>query len=182
MADSRRRPDPSYLLLGEVLRPHGILGELRVRLLTDYPERISQLSHVYLGKSPDDRKAVRYPVQHMRMHQDYGLLKLTTIQDRNQAELMRGLFVMVRLQDAIPLEEDEIYLFELIGMAVQTEGGEPLGEIVDVLETGANDVYIVQGDAYGEVLIPVTDETIIETDTDTGIITVHLPEGLLPSK
>lgn len=181
MADSRQRPEPTYLLLGEVLRPHGIQGELRVRLLTDYPERIAQLPHVYLGKNPDDRKAVRYAVEHMRMHQDYGLLKLKSILDRSQAELMRGLFVMVRFEDAVPLEDDEIYLFQLIGMVVQTEAGEHLGEIVDVLETGANDVYIIRSDTYGEVLIPVTDETLIETDTDAGVLIVRLPDGLLPS-
>lgn len=171
---------PQYLLLGEVLRPHGIRGELRVRLLTDYPERIAQLQHVYLGSSPEDRKITRHPVEHMRMHQEYGLLKLASIHDRSDAEALRGLFVMVRLQDAIPLDDDEIYLFQLIGMTVKTHDGLDLGKISDVLETGANDVYIVESEQYGEILIPVTEETVLETNTESGIVTVHLPDGLLP--
>jgi 16S rRNA processing protein RimM len=171
---------PKYLLLGEVLRPHGILGELRVRVMTDYPERIPDLEFVYLGKSPNTTTAKQYRVRHMRMHKGYALLKLETIDDRNKAELLRKLLVMVPIADAVPLEDDEIYLFQLIGMSVQTEDGEMLGKIIDVLETGANDVYIVRGEAYGEVLIPVIDETILETNVADGVVIVHLPDGLLP--
>lgn len=177
---SKRPAEPKYLLLGEILRPHGIQGELRMRVLTDYPERIQELGAVYLGTGPEDRRAERHVVQHMRMHKGYGLLKLKTIPDRNQAEQMRGLFVMVSMKDAVPLEDDEIYLFQLIGMSVQTEDGQALGEIVEVLETGANDVYIVKGQEHGELLIPVTDETLIEINSETSTITVKLPDGLLP--
>jgi 16S rRNA processing protein RimM len=173
---------PRFLLLGEILRPHGVRGEVRMRLLTDYPERISHLEHVYIGSSPDAAEPVRHVVQHMRMHQNYGLLKLKTIDDRNAAERLRALMVMVTLEDAVPLEADEIYLYQLINLTVQTETGETLGVITDVLETGANDVYIIDSPAYGEVLIPVTDETIIKTDIEAGIVIVQLPEGLLPGR
>lgn len=81
----------------------------------------------------------------------------------------------------MPLEDGEHYLYELIGMEVCTEDGELLGEIQEVLETGANDVYIVNGQQLGEVLIPVTNETILSTDVITKRIVVRLPEGLLPS-
>lgn len=173
--------DPRYLLLGEVLRPHGIRGELRVRILTDYPDRIRQLEHVYIGTSPDAVDAVAFKVEHLRMHQGYGLLKLSAIRDRNEADLLRERYVMVRLEDAVPLEEGEFYLYQLIGVNVQTLQGEELGRLTDVLETGANDVYIVDSPTYGEVLIPVTDETIISTDIDARLIVVDLPDGLLPS-
>jgi 16S rRNA processing protein RimM len=176
------RQSPRFLLLGEILRPHGVRGEVRMRLLTDYPERISQLEHVYIGSSPDAAEPVLYVVQHMRMHQNYGLLKLKTIDDRNAAERLRALMVMVTLEDAVPLEADEIYLYQLINLTVQTEAGEILGVITDVLETGANDVYIIDSPTYGEVLIPVTAETIIETDIEAGIVIVQLPEGLLPQQ
>lgn len=172
---------PKYLLLGEVLRPHGIYGELRVRVLTDYPERISTLKYIYLGRDANTGKhAQRHTVQQVRMHQSYVLLKLKDVDDRNRAETLRDLFVMVDIEDAIPLEDDELYLYQLIGMRVQTTDGEHIGEVAEVLETGANDVYIVQGGIYGEVLIPVMPETILNTDIDTRIITVNLPKGLLP--
>ncbi len=171
---------PQYLLLGEIVRPHGVRGELKMRVLTDYPERIAQLEAVYLAATPDAKHPARYTVGGLRMHQGDALLTLKQITDRNQAELLRGMYVMVDVRDAVPLENDEVYLFQLIGMEVRTIDGESLGKITDVLETGANDVYVVQGSAYGEVLIPVTSETIIRTDTDAGVVTIKLLEGLLP--
>lgn len=170
---------PHYLLIGEILRPHGVHGELRVRILTDYPERVNQLETVYLGTDPNLPNAKPYSVHHMRRNQEYGLLKLKEINDRNEADHLRQLYVMVALDEAVPLEEGEFYLYQLIGMTVQTVDTQILGTITEVLETGANDVYIVDSPQYGEVLIPVTDETIIKTDVDARIVTVKLPEGLL---
>ena len=175
-----QRSKPGYLLIGEILRPHGIRGELRMRVLTDYPERIEGLGHVYLGTGPESHKITRHPVEHMRMHKEYGLLKLADVADRSQADFMRGLYVMIPLEQAIPLKDDEIYLFQLIGMQVQTEDNRLLGEITDVIETGANDVYIIDSPDYGEVLIPITEETLLDTDPDSGVVTVRLPDGLLP--
>ncbi|MBZ0299642.1 MAG: ribosome maturation factor RimM [Anaerolineae bacterium] len=172
---------PRYLLLGEILRPHGVRGELRMRILTDYPERIAKLENVYIGESASTDSPVPYVVQHMRRHQDYGLLKLKGIDDRDQADRLRELKVMVAIEEAVPLEEGEFYLFELIGLEVRTTEGEILGRLTEVLETGANDVYIVESARYGELLIPVTDETILKTDIDQGFVLVRLPDGLLPS-
>lgn len=174
------REAPNYLLLGEVLRPHGIRGELRVKLLTAYPERINDLEEVYLGSGVDDAAPTTYAVEHMRMNPPYGLLKLRGIGDRDQADKLRGLLVMVDMEHAVPLEEGEFYLYQLIGLSVKLEDGTTLGTITDVLETGANDVYVVKSDPYGEVLIPVTDETIIRTDIAAAEVIVSLPDGLLP--
>lgn len=172
---------PQYLLLGEVLRPHGVRGELRVRLLTDYPERIDQLPHVYVAEGVDAARVQSYKVQHIRFHQGYGLLKLEGIEDRDGADRLRALFVMVDFANAVPLDDDEVYLYQLIGLNVQTEAGEVLGQITDVLETGANDVYVLDSERYGEILIPITPQTLLKTDTDAGVVTVRLPDGLLPS-
>ncbi len=177
----RNITNPKYLLLGEVLRPHGIRGELRVRLFTDYPERIRQLETVYLGDSPDSSTVIPYAVEAIRFHQGYGLLKLTIINDRDAADRMRQLLVMVDLEHAVPLEEGEFYLYELIGLNVITDQDEPLGTITEVLETGANDVYIVDSPTYGEVLIPALADTILKTDIAGGIMVVRLPDGLIPN-
>ena len=178
--NNQNKVSPEYLLLGEILRPHGIRGELRVKLFTDYPERINNLGYVFLARSPESKKVTRHDVEHMRMHKDYGLLKLKGIDDRNDAEVMRELCVMVHIDDAVPLDDDEIYLYQLIGIEVRIENGDILGTITDVLETGANDVYVIDSPKYGEVLFPVLDETIVESDIDNGTITVKIPEGLLP--
>ena len=87
---------------------------------------------------------------------------------------------MIGIDDAVPLEDDEIYLYELIGLTVKTDTGEELGTIQAVLETGANDVYVVSTRKYGEVLIPAHDETVLEIDMDSETVTVKLPDGLLP--
>ena len=172
--------EPRYLMLGEILRPHGVRGELRMRILTDYPERIPQLDHVFVAESIDAAAPKIYKIEHMRMHKEYGLLKLKGIDSREQADLLRQLVVMVAIEDAIPLEEGEFYLYQLIGLTVRTAEGTTLGTITDILETGANDVYIVDSDTYGELLIPVTEETILETSIEQGTVVVSLPDGLLP--
>ncbi len=115
------------------------------------------------------------------MHQGYALIKLKGVESRDEADKFRELFVMVSMEDAIPLEEGELYLYQFIGLKVQTEDGHLLGEIVDIIETGANDVYVVDSADYGEVLIPDTEEVILEIDIDAGMVVVRLPEGLLPN-
>jgi 16S rRNA processing protein RimM len=169
------------LLVGEVLRPHGVRGELRLRVLTEHPDHMAQLSHVYIGTDPDDPRIKRFDVRAVRFHQDYALLTLKEIPDRTAAEHYRGLFVMIDLSQAVPLEDDEIYVYELIGMQVVTEDGETLGPIIEVLATGANDVYIVDSPRYGEILLPVTDDTLLRTDTDNRRVIMRLPSGLLPA-
>ena len=164
------------------MRPHGIKGELRVRMMTDYPERIAKLETIYLADKPEPKVAKPYKVQGMRMNGNFGLLKLHEIPDRTAAEKYRGLYVLVDMEHAVPLEEGEFYLYQLIGVKVETEDGETLGMLTEVLETGANDVYIIKSERYGEILIPVTVETILKTDVDAGIMIVRLPEGLLPDE
>lgn len=172
---------PRFLLLGEVLRPHGLRGELRVRLLTDYPERIEGLEQIHLATDVHGRQVRACQVQHMRMHQRYGLLKLAGVDDRNAAEMLRELKVLVAIEDAVPLEEEEFYLFQLIGLQVLTLDGCDLGKVRDIIETGANDVYIVDSPDHGEILIPATADTLLETNISGGFLRVQLPEGLLPA-
>ena len=174
-------PGPRFLLLGEVLRPHGLRGELRTRLLTDYPDRIEELGQVHLATEVTARDARIYTVQHMRMHQRIGLLKLNGVDNRDAAELLRELKVLVAIEDAVPLEDEEFYLFQLIGLRVITGDGCELGMVRDIIETGANDVYIVDSPKHGEVLIPATVETILETNIASGFLRVQLPDGLLPA-
>ena len=174
-------PDPKYLLIGEILRPHGIIGEVRMKIITHYPERLRRLKTVYLTTSPESPDVTEYALESVRMHQAYALLKFKGIDDRDKADLLRQLVVMVAIGDAVPLDKGELYLYQLVGLIVQTDEGETLGLLTEVLETGANDVYIVDSPKYGEVLIPATPETILSTDIATKTMIVHLLNGLLPS-
>ncbi len=170
---------PPFLLLGRVLRPHGVRGEVRIEVLTAYPERIVPGRQVFVGPDPQDPlSATMHTVSRSRKHQNLLILQFTDITDRSSADTLRGQFVMVALENAVPLEEDEFYLFQLIGLAVYTDEDEYLGRITDVIETGANDVYVVHG-PRGEVLLPAIDECILELDIKGGKVTAHLLDGLL---
>lgn len=170
---------PPFLLLGRVLRPHGIRGELRIEVITAYPERIVPSMSVYIGSDPQEAAAaVKYEVVKVRTHQQYLILQLVGIADRTAADRLRQQYVMIPLEDAIPLEEGEFYLYQVIGLPVYTVDDEYLGEVVEVLETGANDVYVIQG-PRGEVLLPAIDECVIAVDIKTRKMTVNLMDGLL---
>ncbi len=171
-------PEPRYLVVGRVLRPHGIRGELRVEVMTDYPERLDEHAFFYLARPDSPESVRRYPLEKLRPHKGALLLKLGGCDDRNAAEALRGLLVQIPFQDAVPLEAGEYYHFQLIGVEVETEDGRELGRVTEVLQTGANDVYIVQG-AGGELLIPAVESVILELDLESRRMVVHLLAGML---
>lgn len=170
---------PPFLVLGRVLRPHGVRGELRLEVLTSYPERIVPGRRVFIGPDPNQpASAVQHTVTHARRHQKLLLLTVEAIRDRQAADLVRDHYVMVTLEDAVPLEDGEFYLFQVLGVQVHTEDGELLGQVVEVLETGANDVYVVHG-PRGEVLLPDIAECVLKIDIAARTMTVRLLDGLL---
>jgi 16S rRNA processing protein RimM len=166
------------LSIGEVVRPHGVRGELRVRILTEYPERLHLHTHFYLADPDFTEKVYRYAVERIRLRRDVLLLKLEGCNSRTAAEALRGMLVQIPLEDAVPLEEGEYYLFQLLGVDVETEQGEWLGRVVEVLETGANDVYVVRG-PRGEVLVPAISEVVRALDLVAKRMVIHLMPGLL---
>ncbi len=172
-------PEPRYLTVGRVLRPHGVRGELRVGILTDYPERLGQ--HVYFYLARPDSPAAAQPrlVEKWRLHRGAMLLKLAGCDDRDQAEELRGFLVQIPFEEAVPLEEGEYYYFQLPGLRVETEEGELLGLVVEVIDTGANDVYVVRGPG-GDLLLPAIDDVILNLDLQARRMTVRLLPGTLP--
>lgn len=173
---------PQFLVVGQVVRAHGVRGELRVKVLTDYPERLLHLDEVALSRidTPSRKDVEFFDVELARPHQDHLILKLSDLNDRDEADRMRGHYIMVALEDAVPLEDDEYYHFQLIGLTMVTDQGQVLGQVAEILETGANDVYIVRGEAYGELLIPAIESVIQKIDLDAKQITITPLEGLLP--
>lgn len=152
-----------------------------MRIITDYPEQLHDLQTVYLGKSPDDKDIIPIELTNVRFHKDHALLTIKGYNNRDEVDKLRKMTVMVDIEHAIALEDGEYYLFQLIGLTVVSDE-QTIGIIKEVIETGANDVYVLASDLYGEVLIPAHKETIIKIDFDAGIITMSLPEGLLPIK
>jgi 16S rRNA processing protein RimM len=142
---------------------------------TDKPERFGWLDQVYIG----DGSPTPLRVEKARLHHNLAILKLAGIDSRTQADSLRGKLVQVPIEEAIPLEEGEFFLFQLIGLRVETADGEHLGELTDILNTGANDVFVVRGSGQvGELLLPDIPDVVQEIDLESGRIVVAIPPGL----
>ena len=167
------RTGPRYLVIGRVARPRGTQGEVKVKITTDFPDRFSLLRKVYLGP-----EAVPFVLEGFRLHQGAALLKLKGCHDRTAVEKLRGQWVQIPIEEAMPLEQDEYYEYQIIGLAVWTAGGEYLGTVDEVISTGANDVYVVRGEER-EVLIPAIEDVVLEINPAQGRLVVELIEGLI---
>lgn len=168
------RGEPRYLAVGRILRPWGVRGELKAEILTEDPTRFQRLETVYVGP-----RFLAYRLEHARLHKGHLLLKLASCDDRHTAEGLRNLLVQVAIEDALSLEEGEYWLHQILGLEVWTIEGERLGVVQEVLETGANDVYVVRDRSGRDVLIPALKDVVLEIDMDVGRMLVKLMEGLI---
>lgn len=159
-----------------ITSPHGVRGEVKVFPTTEDPKRFSDLKKVYLDlKSGVSERAV----EGVRYQKNLVLLRLAGITDRTEAEQYRNCDILITRDQALPLAENEFYIADLIGLSVCSDDGEELGKLEDVMQTGANDVYVVTGGRHGEILIPAIPDCRIRTDLEAGVITVHLIPGLI---
>jgi len=163
----------SHLTIGRILAPRGVRGELRVQVLTDFPKRFSWLKRVFI-----DDHLTQYEVERVRFFKDQVLLKLRDVDTPEAAEPLRGKEIKVPIEEAVPLAAGEYYWYEIIGLEVWTTSGRRIGKVTEILETGANDVYVVRTDSR-EVLIPVIADVIKEIAPDKGRIIIEPIPGML---
>ncbi|MCX7840154.1 MAG: ribosome maturation factor RimM [Anaerolineae bacterium] len=165
---------PRYLIIGRVLKPLGVRGELKVEILTEFPERFASLRQVFLG---DDAKS--FTVESARaLDAHTARLKLVGIDTPEAAATLRHQLVYVAREDAVPLPPNRVYLYQTIGLRVKTTDGIVLGQVTDVLDTRANDVYIVH-DGTREILLPAIPQVIKEINVERGEMIVELMDGLV---
>ena len=162
--------------IGKVVKPFGVKGEMKIEPMTDFPERFKDLSRVYLV-SPAGKEIV-CEVKTVRYAGDAPLLVFSGYDSPEKAKVLNGWFVKVPEADLVPLPEGQYYWYELIGMEVISEGGEKLGTIVDIFETGSNDVYVMKRGKQ-EVYLPATKEVIKRIDRKAKQMVIHLMDGLL---
>ncbi len=160
------------VVIGKALKPFGIRGEIRIRPYTESFYAFERSSTLVFDQSP-------YHVVGIRRHKGTLLVSLAGIETPEAALELSGRLVKTGEENLPPKADDEYYWFELIGMAVRTKDGDDLGEVVQIIPTGANDVLSVQGD-FGEVLLPMIDDVVVEVDFRTGIIVVDPLDGLIP--
>ena len=160
--------EPEFLLVGRLLRPHGVQGEIRMEVLTDFPERLRRGRTIYLGS---DHRPFR--LTGVRAADRALLIRLESIEDRDQAALLRGKEVSIESSGLPKLPEDEYYYHELIGLDVVDETGRSLGKLDQILETGANDVYLIKQADGHELLLPAIEEVILNVDVSARSMTVR---------
>ena len=163
------------LQVGVITTTHGIRGEVKVYPTTDDVHRFEELESVLLDTGKEYREL---KIKSVKYFKQYAILKFKGIDNINDIEKYKGKSLFVTRENAQPLKEDEYYIADLIGMDVITDEGEE-GKLVDVIETGANEVYVVEFDKYGEVLIPAIHDCILDVDIEAMSMKVHLLEGLV---
>ncbi|MGA7828411.1 MAG: ribosome maturation factor RimM [Geobacteraceae bacterium] len=162
--------------IGKVLGPHGIRGQLRVIPYSGDPASITSLRMVLL-RAPDGPYDT-YEIAKAVVHKKHVLITLKGFDNINQVLALAGREIYVRRDQFPQLPEDEYYWCDLIGLVVQTEAGETLGELVDIFETGSNDVYVVSAGTR-EILIPATEEVVLDINLVAGTMVIRPPDGLL---
>jgi 16S rRNA processing protein RimM len=180
MAREKARPaglptagGPDFLVVGKVRRPHGVHGEMVVEIYTDFPERLTSKKKIYLGE-----KHVSMIITSQRPHNEGLLLGLEGVTTPEQAGRFRNQILSIAKAEAPLLSEGEFYFHELLDLVVMDEAGVLLGKLTDILETGANDVYVVSDASGNELLLPAIPEVILDVDLDTKVMRVHLLPGL----
>lgn len=165
------------LRVGVIIKPHGIKGEVKVYPTTDSPLRFNEITHVRLvqqGRDLGDHK-----IEQVKYFKDTVILRFAKYSDINEVESLKGAELYIPRSEGAELNEGEYYIADIIGMEVVTDDGMRLGRIKDVMETGANDVYVVERDGGRDLLIPAIKQCILDTDIDANVMSVHLLDGLL---
>jgi 16S rRNA processing protein RimM len=172
-ANKRAQQPPEYLVVGRVVRPHGIRGALIVVALSPMIRSIEPESRILFGNPPEPQTIVQ-----IRPHRDRYLVTIRGCSSREQAERFRGMELRLPFETVEPLAEGEYYHWQILGLQVVTTDGQALGEVVQILETGANDVYIVRAEQGAEQLIPAIEQVIKHIDLVKGIIEIEIISGL----
>ena len=164
------------LKVGVITTTHGVRGEVKVFPTTDEAERFLELDYVLLDTG---RELRRLEIQNVKFFKNLAILKFKGIDNINDREMYKGRDLWIPREEGQELAEGEYYVADLIGMQVVLEDGTVFGTLKDVMETGANDVYVINTKEKGEVLLPAIRECILDVNVEENTMTVHLMKGLL---
>ena len=162
--------------VGVIANTHGIRGEVKVYPTTDDVTRYKKLKEVLLDTGKEYKTL---EIASTRFFKNLVIVKFKGIDNINDIERYKRCPLLVERKDAVELEEDEYFIADMIGIEVVTEYDKPFGTLKDVMETGANDVYVIDTDEHGEVLVPAIRECILDVDIENQKMKIHLMDGLI---
>ena len=164
-----------FLKVGTITTTHGVRVEVKVYPTTDDPERFLDLKRVLVDTG---KEMVPLTIKGVKFFKNLVILKFSEIDNINDVINYKGMDLLIPRDEGVELDEDEYYIADLIGMEVYLEDGTRYGTLKDVMETGANDVYIVKKESGGEILLPAIHGCILDVNPEEGKMTVHLMKGL----
>mgnify|MGYP003378941346 FL=1 len=162
--------------VGVISSTHGVRGEVKVYPTTDDVKRFKKLKEVILDTG---REQKLLEIETVKFFKQFVILKFKGIDSINDIEKYKGKSLLVDREHAVKLKKDEYFIADMIGMRVVTEDGEAFGTLKEVIETGANDVYIIDTKEHGEVLVPAIKQCILDVDIENSTMCIHLLEGLV---
>ena len=164
------------LQVGVISSTHGVRGEVKVFPTTDDVKRFKKLKQVILDTG---REHLTLEIEGVKFFKQFVILKFKGIDNINDIEKYKGKSLLVDRANAVKLHKNEYFVADMIGLQVFTEDGEEFGVMKDVMETGVNDVYIIDSPKHGEVLIPAIKQCILDVDIEARKMVIHLMEGLV---
>ena len=165
-----------YLRVGVISNTHGVRGEVKVYPTTDDIKRFDYLKEAIIDTG---KEYINVDVSGVKYFKNMVILKFQQFDNIDMVIPYKGMDLLVTRENAIPLGEGEHFIIDLIGCKVITDEGEELGELTDVLQTGANGVYVVKMANGKEVLLPVIEQCVLEKDIENKVIKVHVMKGLI---
>lgn len=164
------------LQVGVIASTHGVRGEVKVFPTTDDMRRFKKLKEVILDTGKENRIL---EIEQVKFFKQFAILKFKGIDTLDEVEKYRKKSLYVTRENAVRLNKDEYFIADLIGLKVLDEAGEALGELEDVIETGANDVYQIKMNDGRQLLLPAIRQCVLEVDVEAGFMKIHILEGLL---
>ena len=166
--------EEKLITIGKITRHQGNKGEVRIDPLTDWPERFNKLEKVYLIKNRIEKEVI---IEKIRFHKGYVIIKFENFNNIEKAIEHKNFHVKISEDKVVDLPEDNYFLHDIIGLDVYTVEDNYLGIVDEILETKANDVYIIR-DENSELLIPAIEDVILAIDLEKNQMKVKLPPGL----
>lgn len=164
------------LRVGVITSPHGVRGEVKVFPTTDDAKRFKKLKHVILDTG---KEQLPLEIEGVKFFKNMVILKFKGYDNINDIERYRQKDLLIEREQAVSLKKDEYFIPDLIGLQAVDEDGIPVGTVKDVLETGANDVYVIQLENGKELLLPAIKDCILDVDLEQGIMKIHILDGLM---